>query len=177
MKILAFVGSPRKGGNTDILVDELIKGAQTAGHISEKIYLYNQKVSPCIDCRKCKKDELVCVIDDDMQSIYPKIDDADLLVYGTPNYWYGPSANMKLLMDRMRPYGANKKLSGKNAVVISPAGEGPGACGPLVEMFRLSAKYLGMNYKGEVLGKAYDRGEIKNDTAAMKAAFDLGASL
>ena len=177
MKILAFIGSPRKGGNTDILVDEMMKSAQIAGHTSEKIYLYDQEISPCIDCRKCKKDELVCVIDDDMQAIYPKIDDADLLVYGTPNYWYGPSANMKLLMDRMRPYGANKKLKGKKAVVISPAGEGPSACGPLVEMFRKSIEYLGMAYKGEVLGTAYDRGEIKNDNIAMKAAYDLGTSL
>ena len=177
MKILAFIGSPRKGGNTDILVDELLKSAQIAGHESEKIYLYDQEISPCIDCRKCKKDDYVCVVDDDMQAIYPKIDDADLLVYGTPNYWFGPSANMKLLMDRMRPYGTTKKLKGKKAVVISPAGDGPSASGPLVEMFRRSIDYLGMTYKGAVLGTAYDRGEIKNDKAAMKEAYDLGSSL
>ncbi|MBW1697109.1 MAG: NAD(P)H-dependent oxidoreductase [Deltaproteobacteria bacterium] len=101
---------------------------------------------------------------------------ADLLVYGTPNYWYGPSAKMKLLMDRMRPYGVSKKLRGKKAIIISPAAEGPKVSGPLVEMLRLSFDYLGMELVGKVLGTAYDKGEIKNDKKAMNQAYDLGAS-
>ena len=177
MRILALVGSPRKGSNTDTLVEEVLKGTGTAGHESEKIYLYKHEISPCIDCRKCKKGDFVCVLNDGMQEIYPEMVRADLIIFGTPNYWYGPTAKMKLLMDRMRPYVANGKLKGKKAIVITPAAEGPGACGPLMEMFRMSFDYLEMEMAGDILAKAYERGEIKNDHEALKNAYGLGASL
>ena len=176
MRILALVGSPRKGSNTDILVEETLKGFKTGGHTFEKIYLYEYEISPCIDCRKCKKDDCVCVVKDGMQQIYPKMDDADLIIFGTPNYWYGPSAKMKLLVDRMRPYVANKKIKGKKAILITPAAEGPKACGPLVEMFRMSFYYLEIEFIGKILGEAYERGEIMDDHEALRNAYNLGAS-
>jgi len=92
MRILALVGSPRKGSNTDMLIEETLKGFKDGDHTYEKIYLYEYEISPCIDCRKCKKGDCVCVINDGMQQIYPKIDEADLIIFGTPNYWYGPTA-------------------------------------------------------------------------------------
>ena len=177
MKILALIGSPRKRSNTDTLVEETLKGCQENGHACEKIYLYDYEISPCIDCRKCKKDNYVCVIDDGMQAIYPKMDGADLIIFGTPNYWYGPTAKMKLLIDRMRPYVANGKLRGKKAVVITPAAEGPKACGPLIEMFRLSFDYLEMEFAGKILATAYERGEIKENEKELKKAYDFGISL
>jgi multimeric flavodoxin WrbA len=176
MRILAFIGSPRKGGNTDILTDEFLKGAETGGHTYEKIYLYKYDISPCIDCRKCKKDGFSCVLKDDMQEIYPKMDQTDLIIFGTPNYWYGPTAKMKLLVDRMRPYVANERLKGKKAVVISPAAEGANANGPLMEMFEMSLKYLEVEFAGKVSAEAYERGEIKNDREALKNAYELGVS-
>ena len=177
MKILALVGSPRKRSNTDILIDETLKGFKVGDHENEKIYLYEYEISPCIDCRKCKKGNFVCVIKDDMQGIYLKMDETDLIVFGTPNYWYGPTAKMKLLMDRMRPYVANDKLRGKKAILIIPAAEGPKACNPMVEMFRMSFSYIGVEFTGKILAEAYERGEIKNDKEIMKNAYDLGASL
>lgn len=177
MRILALVGSPRRGSNTDILIEETLKGFKVGGHTYEKLYLYKYEISPCIDCRKCKKGDCVCVINDGMQQIYPKMDEADLIIFGTPNYWYGPTAKMKLLIDRMRPYVANEKLKGKKAVVIIPAAEGPNACETLIEMFRMSFEYLEMEFTGKILAEAYERGEIKDDNEVMKNAFDLGASL
>ena len=177
MRILALVGSPRKGSNTDTLVEETLKGAGAAGHESEKIHLYRYEISPCIDCRKCKKGDCVCVINDGMQEIYPGMDRADLIIFGTPNYWYGPTAKMKLLMDRMRPYVANGILKGKKGIVITPAAEGPDACGPLIEMFLMSFKYLEIEMAGKILAKAYERGEIKDDLDILKSAYELGASL
>ena len=87
MKILAFNGSPRKGGNTDILVDEMTKSAQIEGHAAEKIYLYDYEINPCIDCRKCKTGLLVCILTDGMLEIYEKLEEADLIIFGTPIYW------------------------------------------------------------------------------------------
>ncbi len=177
MKILALIGSPRKGGNTDTLVEETLKGSQTKGHTWDKIYLYDYEISPCIDCRKCKKDACVCVINDGMQEIYPKMEEADLIIFGTPNYWFGPTAKMKLLFDRMRPYVANGKIKGKKAVVITPAGDGPDVCGPLIEMFRMCFDYLEIEFKGKILVTAYERGEIKENEKELKKAYDFGISI
>ncbi len=177
MNILSLVGTPRKRSNTDIILDESLRGFDAGGHSWEKVYLYEYEISPCIDCRKCKKGDCVCVLDDGMKEIYPKLDNADLIIFATPNYWYGPTAKMKLLIDRLRPYVANEKLKGKKAVVITPAAEGARACGPLMQMFRLSFDYLGMEFVGKILAEAYERGEIKDNKEVLNNAYELGASL
>lgn len=177
MRLLALIGSPRKKSNTDILVDRVLNGAEDGGHSTEKIYLYTYEISPCIDCRKCKKGDGVCAIKDDMHKIYPLINEAGGIVFGTPNYWYGPTAKMKLLIDRMRPYVTNGKLKGKKAFVVTPAAEGPDACGPMIDMFRMSFDYLEMEFAGKVLAKAYERGEIGGDQETLANAYHIGASL
>ena len=87
MKVLAVVGSPRKGGNTDVLIDQMISGAARAGAEVEKIYLNDMKITPCQACMSCKK-KPGCVIKDDMQGLYPKIMAAEGLLFGTPVYWW-----------------------------------------------------------------------------------------
>lgn len=177
MKILALIGSPRKEGNTDILVEQILQGGKTKGHTSEKLYLYGYKISPCVDCRNCKKGDYVCTVKDGMQDIYPKMEEADVVIFGTPLYWWGPSGKMKLLMDRMRPFGANKKLKGKKGVVVAPSADGPEVCGPLIEMFRLTFDYLGVEFVGKVLAQAYEKGEIRQNPEALKEAYEFGVSL
>jgi multimeric flavodoxin WrbA len=177
MKILALIGSPRREGNTDLLVEQILEGSRTRGHTAEKLFLYDYTISLCRDCRNCKKGDYVCCINDEMQKIYPKIEEADLIIFGTPLYWYGPTAKMKLLIDRMRPFVANGKLKGKKAVIVTPSAEGARACGPLLEMFRLSFEYLGMELVGEVLVEAYEKGEILNHPEEMERAYEFGASL
>jgi len=177
VKILALIGSPRKGGNTDILVDEILQGAVQKGCEAEKLRLYDHEILPCIDCRGCKKGEYSCVLADDMQEIYPKLQDSDLIIFGTPVYWYAPTAKMKLLVDRLRPFIASGRLKGKRGILVVPSEEGSGCCGPLMEMFRMSFEYLGMEMAGCILASAYERGEVKSDPEEMKRAHDLGASL
>jgi multimeric flavodoxin WrbA len=177
MKILALIGSARKRGNTDILIDQILKGGKENGNRSEKLYLYDYEISPCIDCRDCKKGDYMCSQNDGMKKIYPKMEKADLIIFGTPNYWNGPSGKMKLLIDRMRPFVPSRKLKGKKWVVVSPSGEGPNSCRLLVEMLRLSCDYLGMKFVGKVLVKAYEKGEIKSNQKALKKAFEFGMSL
>jgi len=177
MKILALIGSPRRKGNTDLLVEQILKGSRTKGHTTEKLYLYDYTISLCVDCRKCKKGDYVCCVNDEMQEIYPRMEAADLIIFGTPLYWYGPTAKMKLLVDRMRPFVANGKLKGKKAVVVAPSAEGAKACGSLLEMFRLSFEYLGMEFAGEVLAKAYEKGEVVENQREMERAYEFGCSL
>ena len=112
-----------------------------------------------------------------MQQIYPLMEGADVIVFGTPVYWYGPTAKMKMLIDRMRPFVENKKLGGKRAVVVSPSAEGPAACDPLLEMFRRMFLYLKMEFVGTVFVKAYEKGEILKNRKELDRAYELGASL
>ncbi|MDP2897300.1 MAG: flavodoxin family protein [bacterium] len=178
MKILALIGSPRKGSNTDTVVEQIRKGCRKRGHSTSKVYLYDYAIAPCNDCRYCKKGDYVCNICDGMADfIYPKIERADLIIFGTPLYWYGPTGIMKLVLDRLRPYIASRKLEGKRGVVVAPSEEGPEACGCLVEMFRKSFAYLGMEFAGAILPKAYERGEIKGNQEELKKAHEFGTSL
>jgi len=177
VKILALIGSPRKSGNTDILVDQVLQGSKTKGHTGEKIYLYDYEIAPCTDCRKCKKGDFVCAVDDGMQEIYPKIQEADLIIFGTPLYWFGPTGKMKLLMDRMRPFVTNEKIRGKKGAVVASSGEETKSCEPLIEMFHLTFDYLGMEFAGKVLAQAYEKGEISQNQEALKKAYEFGISL
>jgi len=160
MKITALVGSPRKKSNTDILVDKILEAGVKQGYDTEKFYLYDHVIKPCIDCRACKRGELECVIMDDMRKIYKVLDDSDIIVFGTPVYFYGPTGPMKILIDRLRPYIANKKLKGKKGILVAPSEEGPVCTGPLVELYKMSFHYLGVEYLGAVLATAYERAEI-----------------
>ncbi|MGQ9479715.1 MAG: flavodoxin family protein [Thermoproteota archaeon] len=66
--------------------------------------MYDLDISPCVDCRRCKKDNFQCAVNDDMQILYHKLKDADVIIFGTPLYWYGPTGKMKLMIDRLRPF-------------------------------------------------------------------------
>jgi multimeric flavodoxin WrbA len=177
MKVLALVASPRKGSNTDILVDRVLAGARSKGRDCEKVYLYPMRIEGCVDCRKCKRREHVCPVKDDMQELYPKLETADVIVFGTPLYWYGPTGKMKLLIDRLRPFIASRRLGGKSGVLVTPSEEGETACGPLVEMFRMSFGYLGMRFAGALLAVAYERAEINDKPEELQRAERLGACL
>ena len=112
-----------------------------------------------------------------MRLIYPKMEQADLIIFGTPLYWYGPTGKTKLLVDRMRPFVANGRVKGKKWVLVTPAAEGPEVCRPLFQMMRLSFNYLGMKFVGKIFVKAYEKGEICKNQRELKRAYKLGASL
>ena len=170
MKVLALIGSPRRGGNTDLLVEQILEGSRARGHTAEKVFLYDYTISLCVDCRSCKKGDYVCCINDEMQRIYGLMEAADVIVFGTPLYWYGPTAKMKMLFDRMRPFVENKKLRGKRAVVVAPSAEGAEACDPMLEMFRLCFEYLEMEFVGKILVTAYEKGEIRRNREELEKA-------
>jgi multimeric flavodoxin WrbA len=177
MKLLGLVGSPRTASNTDLLVDSILQGANENKHSTEKVYLYPLDIKPCVDCRACKKGNFQCALKDDMTTLYPKLEAADVIVFGTPLYWYGPSAKMKLLIDRLRPFIASKKLAGKKAVLVVPSEEGPGACNLIVDMFQLSCKYLEIDLVKVILPTASEKAEVKQQPQTLKDAFEVGKNL
>jgi multimeric flavodoxin WrbA len=177
MKILGLVGSPRRGSNTDLLVSAILEGTSSNNHLIDKIYLYDFDIAPCVDCKSCKKGNFKCAIGDSMQTIYPKLEEADAIVFGAPLYWYGPSAKMKLLIDRLRPFIATKALKGKKAILAIPSEEGTEACNFTIGMFALSFEYLGIVMAGKLTPKASERAEIKGQLQTLKEAFELGKAL
>lgn len=103
MKILALVGSPRKRGNTDTLVDAAITGASLLGAEVEKVYIRDLQFEGCIGCEGCSK-SCVCVIKDDMQRIYKKLDESEGLILGSPTYFYNVTWLTKKFLDRLYAY-------------------------------------------------------------------------
>jgi multimeric flavodoxin WrbA len=103
VKILAVSGSPRKRGNTSLLLDEALSYANKENIETEKIELYDFNFSDCKGCEGCKS-SLKCVIQDDMQTLYPKILESDALILGSPTYFYNITAKMKAFIDRMYCY-------------------------------------------------------------------------
>jgi multimeric flavodoxin WrbA len=178
VQILALLGSPRKGGNTELLVDELLAAAEANGHKSDKVRLAELSIGPCRDCRACKRrEDHSCVVDDDMTGLYAELERADVIVFGTPIYWYGPSAQMKPMIDRLRAFSGTEKLRGTTGVLVLPSQEGPSCCGPTVDMFAMIFRFLEMRDGGAVLATAYDKGEVRDRPADLAEARRLGASL
>ena len=99
-KVLILSGSPRKGGNSDILCDQFMKGALEAGHDAEKVFVSEKKIHYCIACDACKRNNGTCAFGDDMAEILEKMTEADVIVMATPVYFYSMDAQLKTLIDR-----------------------------------------------------------------------------
>lgn len=99
-KVLILSGSPRKGGNSDILCDEFMKGALEAGHDVEKIFVSEKNLHYCAACDACKRNNGTCAFDDDMAEILDQMINADVIVMATPVYFYSIDAQLKTLIDR-----------------------------------------------------------------------------
>jgi len=109
MKVLGLFGSPRRGGNTEILLEEALKGAEREGAEIERLYLSDLKITPCTECHGCESTG-DCVILDEMQKIYPKLLEADIIILASPIFFYGVTAWAKGLIDRSQAIWAKKYL-------------------------------------------------------------------
>lgn len=165
-KALILIGSPRKKGNSAFLTTSLANKLKGKVEI-ETAFLYGFNIEPCIDCRACKNGEMKCVLNDGMIELYEKIDASDTIIFASPIYWFGPTAQTKLLLDRFRPYFVNKKLKGKKAALILPAGSGAGDCDLTIEMFKRSFQALDVEFVGVVSSESYNVGDAENDLKAM----------
>ena len=124
-KLLAIVGSPRKGGNTDILVDEALDAFRSAGGDTEKVFLNSLKIKPCQGCFTCMDGDgldSVCIQNDDMTELYQKLFSADAFIWATPIYMWSPTAQMKIFLDRLFPLGNYQKTRWRCAMNDKPVG-------------------------------------------------------
>lgn len=184
MKVLGIMGSPRIKGNTDLLLDEALRGAQSQQAEIEKVVVDKLKIAPCREYYGCLRDGN-CVIRDDMDEIYPKIVNADVIIVASPMFFYGLTAQVKALVDRCQALWARKNVlhtlpdTGRRGAFL-----GVGATGGkrLFEGSVLTVKYffqaIGAQYVGELLIRGVDkRGEIKEHPTALAEAFELGKRL
>ena len=117
VKILGIVGSPRKGGNTEIMVREALEAAQKAGAETELILVVDKNISPCDACGACEENG-ICKIKDDMQMIYQQLKSADGIIFGTPVYFINVSAQAKAIIDRTYAFLRTRELRGKVAAAL-----------------------------------------------------------
>lgn len=173
-KVLILSGSPRKGGNSDLLCDEFLKGAKESGNDAEKIFLRDKKIGYCVACYYCKDHNGECAIKDDMAEIIDKMLAADVIVLASPVYFYSIDAQLKTVIDRT----VAKWLEIKNKefyYIMTAAEDSSTVMDCTLECFRgLAACLEGSKEKGIIYGKGvYASGEIKN-TPYMKQAYEMG---
>ncbi len=176
-KVLVLSASPRKGGNSDILCDEFIRGSKEAGNIAEKIFLRDEKINYCTGCGVCNTTHK-CVLKDDMKGILDKMVDADVIVMATPVYFYTMDAQMKTLIDRTVP--RYQEIADKDFYfIITAADPDEAMMQRTIEGFRGFTEDCLPNAheNGIVYGTgAWSIGEIKS-RPAMKQAYEMGKSV
>ncbi len=181
MKILGIIGSPRKNGNTHILVNKLLEGAHAEGAITEALFLADLNINECDACLTCWKGKK-CSKRDDMNEIYPKIIESDVIVFGTPVYWYATSALMKAFIDRFVYFNCPEnrvKIRGKKAVVVIPyEEESIDTVVPVQMIFEKSFRYLEMNQVGSIIVPGVSgKGDVLHKKERLQEAYELGRRL
>ncbi len=181
--VIVILGSPRRKGNSATLAENVISGAKSMGAMVDTYFLHGMDIGPCDACDICQEDmNAECVINDDMQKLYPKLREADVLVIASPIYWFTVSAQTKLFMDRCYALGVSEEyaLKGKRIGIVLTYGDSdPFNSGAVnaIRTFQDAFTYVGATIVGMVYGSASDPGEIAANRELMDKAFELGRQL
>ena len=198
MKIMAFIGSPRKGSNVDTLIDKVIEGAKSKINAEvEKIYLYEANIKNCTGCLACTafKGGQECPLKDDMAGILQRMIKADLLIFGSPNHVHSMSAALTNLFCRMQPLikmqairdesgkilsaTATTLINGKKAVMVASQGDfSPSASALLLRALDSNLKDFRLKKIAEVFSTGnLETANVKNKEADLQQAFEAGVKL
>jgi multimeric flavodoxin WrbA len=179
-EVIVLLGSPRKEGNSTLLAREVIRGITDSGSSAEEFYLHGMKIAPCSACGGCKRSgESLCVVDDDMQRIYPAVIAAKTLVLASPVYCFTFSAQMKLFMDRCYALWGPKdhRLRNKNvAAILTYGAEDILSAGGVnaVRTYQDAYRFYGSHLRDLLHCQAGKAGEVKEKPGVLKKAYDLG---
>ena len=176
-KVLILSGSPRKGGNSDMLCDEFLRGAKEAGHDVEKIRVATKKIDYCHACYYCQKSGGECAIKDDMADVLQKMINADVIVLASPVYFYSIDAQLKALIDRTVARWTEVKNK-EFYYIVTCADEERESQERTIECFRGYVDCVeGAVEKGIVYGTGvYQKGEIV-ETPMMEEAYQMGLNV
>lgn len=176
-RVLILSASPRKGGNSDTLCNQLMEGAQQAGHQVEKIFLKEKKINYCTGCGACYNRGNGCSQKDDMENMLNKMIDADVIIMATPVYFYTMNGQMKTFIDRTcsRYTEINNK---EFYFIVTAADDNKVLMTRTIEEFRGFLYCLeGATEKGIIYGTgAWQVGDIKNKPV-MEEAYKIGVNI
>jgi len=198
MDLMAIIGSPRKGGNTEVLVDQVIQGVKSRRHTEvEKFFVVDKKIEPCTGCMSCvfpSPGTGRCVIDDDMNALLMRMEGCDAFIFGSPNHMRTISAPLLNFLTRMLPLLVFKvhyddrgnriggemssRIQGKKAAVVVSQGE-PFFCSSLVyEVLENNLNDFRLQRAGSIISMGNgDKGEVAHKKDELTRAFDLGVHL
>jgi multimeric flavodoxin WrbA len=186
MKVLGILGSPRIGGNSDLLLDQALAGAKDQGAKVEKIILSQKKISGCLDCGGCNETG-VCVIQDDMIEIHQKILRADAVIHSVPLYFWAMTSQMKAYLDRWCAFFDGewrmhqtyvRRMKGKRIGLITLCGDPDvHTADPIVHSFKQTCKFSGLKLFPVVQISASQKGEVDLNQKAKKEAYRLGQKI
>ena len=177
MKILLLTGSPHKKGTTAALASAFDRGAAEAGHQLTRFDTAFMKIAPCLGCDGCKRGEKVCVQKDDSQLLMNEMRQADYIVFATPVYWWGMTAQLKLAIDRL--YADSSVLKGKPiGLIVTGADALDSPQYRLIrEQFQCMADYVGFTLAFSKSISAGKPGEVHSQPDLLREIRDLGKSL
>ena len=187
MKVLGICGSPRREGNTELLLREFLRACRDAGSEVEEVFLRDLKITPCLEIYACRKDGR-CPIHDDMESLYPKLVEADVVALASPIFFYSVSAQAKALIDRCQAMWAKKYLLKQPIAPAKPQRKGVFLAvggskgskifdGPLLTM-KYFFDALDVTFYRSLLFRSIDsKGEILEHPTALAEAYALGKEL
>ncbi len=189
IKVLVISSSPRAGGNTDLLADEVRRGAAEAGADTEKIMLRHMDISPCMECGFCAR-KGKCRIEDDMYVLYDKFLEYHRLVLAAPIYFMAHCAQAKIMIDRCQAFWSRKYVLKQPLLEKEPEHDRIGAfvsCGGTKGEKVFAGAKVTMKYFFDVLAMEYgenllfnridDKGDVLEHPTGMKDAFELGTRI
>jgi len=190
LRVLGIGSSPRKAGNSDVLLESVLSGVADRGVVLDSVQLRDYYYQPCIGCEKCRKDKICTGLSDGMTLLYPGLYESRGLVLVSPTHNYNVTAWMKAFIDRLycfydfedtRPRAWTTRMSnqGRKAVIAAVAEQvDEYDMGFTLEAMRRPLKALGYEIVGElpVLG-IFDRGRVKQEKEILDAASKLGRDL
>ena len=177
MKIVVLQGSPNKKGSTHILADCFRQGAEAAGHTVEFIDVAHAKIHPCTGCVHCGY-EGPCVQKDDVESIRKKILDGDMLVFASPLYYYGMSAQLKILIDRFCAFNSSMQRKHMKSALLTVAWNSDSWTFEALEAhYKTLVRYLNLTDMGVVLGYGCGTPSMTEHSKYPQQAYQLGNRL
>jgi multimeric flavodoxin WrbA len=177
--ILVLTGSPRKGSNSDKLADAFIAGAQQAGHTTVKFTTADKKIKGCISCGTCFSKGVACSVADDFNTLAPLVEQADMIVFATPIYWFSFTSQLKAAIDKFGSFiTGNRTLKIKECALLVCGGDKNEAVFEgIIVSYKSIAKFMNWKDSGIItVPGVYGRDEILKTDALMRAE-ELGKSI
>ena len=182
--VIGYSATPRTNGNSDIMMDEILRGAAEAGATTSKTKLHGLNIQPCRACDSCQKSvETPCVIQDDMPELLDAMLKADGIVLATPVYFFSASAQLKVFLDRTYALGGADTwdaLRGKRLIAAFSYADSDAILSGVMNaigMVRDCCSFLGIDLVGIVHASCSDPGEVRDQPQLLERAFTLGRKI